>query len=60
MSRFSEYLNDTQAEMKHVTWPSRAQAIWFTVFVIIFSLGIAIYLGLLDAAFTYLLGLFII
>ncbi len=60
MSRFSEYLNDTQAEMKHVTWPSRSQAIWFTVFVIILSLGVAIYLGLLDAAFTYLLGLFII
>jgi len=50
------YLSETRTEMKHVTWPSRQQAMAFTFVVIVISLAVAIYLGLFDSLFTYLLG----
>jgi preprotein translocase subunit SecE len=59
MSRFSEYLKDTKGELKHVTWPSRNQAILFTVIVIVFSVIVAAFLGAFDLFFTYLLKFFI-
>jgi len=58
--RFVQYLKDTQSELKHVSWPTRSQAIWFTVIVVVVSLIIAAYLGGLDALFTYILETFVI
>lgn len=46
-----EYLRETKGELKHVSWPTRRQAIVFTAVVILISLGLAVYLGLLDALF---------
>lgn len=48
------YLNDVRAEMKHVSWPTRRQAITYTIVVVIVSLSTAVYLGLLDYVFTTL------
>lgn len=53
------YIRDTKAEFKHVKWPSRRQAIAYGVFVIVFSLGTAVFLGAFDFAFSKLLKLFI-
>lgn len=50
-----EYLKETRVEMKHVSWPSRSQAINYTVIVILVSLFVAAYLGLFDSLFSYLL-----
>lgn len=50
-----EYLKETRVEMKHVSWPSRSQAINYTIIVIVVSLFVAIYLGLFDSLFQYLL-----
>lgn len=47
-----EYFKETKAEMAHVTWPTRRQATIFTVFVIAFSFGVAIYLGFFDYIFS--------
>lgn len=47
-----EYIKETRGELKHVSWPTRPQAIAFTVVVIMISLGLAIYLGLLDYIFS--------
>lgn len=47
------YIKETKMEMTHVTWPTRKQAISYTIAVIIISGTIAYYLGLLD----YLLSL---
>jgi preprotein translocase subunit SecE len=49
------YLNEVRAEMRHVSWPSRRQAITYTVVVVIVALSTAVYLGLLDYLFTTLL-----
>jgi preprotein translocase SecE subunit len=47
-----DYIKETKAEMSHVVWPTRRQAIVFTVVVVIFSIGIAMYLGLFDYLFS--------
>lgn len=46
------YFKDVRAEMKHVSWPTRRQAIVYTLVVIAVSLITAVYLGLLDYLFS--------
>lgn len=46
-------------EMKHVSWPTRRQAVLFTLLVIAISIAVAAYIGVLDAFFTKLLKVFI-
>jgi len=46
------YIRETRAELKHVSWPTKKQAISYTFIVIIFSLAVALYLGLLDFIFS--------
>ena len=45
MSKLGEYLKETKAELKHVSWPTRNQAILFTVIVVVFSLVVSLFLG---------------
>jgi preprotein translocase subunit SecE len=52
MSKLSDYIKETKVEMSHVSWPTRRQAIAFTVMVILFSVGVAAYLGVFDYIFT--------
>lgn len=51
MSKLTEYIKDTQAELKHVSWPTRQQAIAFTVVVILISIVVSFFLGLFDSLF---------
>lgn len=55
-----EYLKDTRSELKHVSWPTRAQSTAFTVIVIILSLVAALFLGLFDYLFTEILGIVVV
>lgn len=55
----ANYLKETQAELRHVTWPSRQQTINFTAVVIGFSVLVGIVLSGADLLFTWLLELFI-
>ena len=48
----TSYFKEVRAEMKHVSWPSRRQAAVYTAVVIGVSLGVAIYLGVLDYLFA--------
>lgn len=43
-----DYIKETRGELRHVTWPTRKQAVVFTVLVIVISLLTAAYLGLFD------------
>ncbi len=47
-----DYFRNVRAEMKHVSWPSRRLTIVYTVVVILVSLTVAVYLGLLDYIFS--------
>ena len=54
-----DYLKDTKVEMKHVSWPTQRQAATFTVLVIVFSVVVAVVLGLADFLFSKGLNWFI-
>jgi preprotein translocase SecE subunit len=57
--KITEYIKDTRTEMTHVTWPSRKQAILFSVAVVVVSIATALFLGLFDYIFSRLLTLFV-
>lgn len=50
--KFKQYIIDSYQELKRVVWPTRNQMINHTVIVILFSIGVAIFLGALDILFT--------
>jgi preprotein translocase SecE subunit len=56
----AQYLKDTQAELKHVSWPTQQQTIYFTTVVIIISILTAAFLGIFDALFAKALQFFVI
>lgn len=55
-----EYVKETRGELKHVSWPTRSQAIAYSLIVIVISVGLALYLGFFDFLFTKLLAIFVI
>ncbi len=55
-----DYIKETKGELKHVSWPTRSQSIWFTVIVIAISLFTAFFLGFFDYIFSWGLEKFII
>ncbi len=52
-------IKDTNIELKHVSWPTRGQAIAFTVVVVLTSFGVAFFLGLFDYLFKIILEKFV-
>jgi preprotein translocase subunit SecE len=52
------YLKDVRSEMKHVSWPTRKQAISFTVVVVAISLLTAAYIGVFDYIFQEIISFF--
>lgn len=49
------YLKEVRAELSHISWPTPRQATFYTVLVILISLVVAVYVGALDFAFTWVL-----
>ena len=56
---FIDYLKDTRAELRHVTWPTRREAINYTLIVLGISIVTGLLLGLLDFVFAKLVSRFI-
>ncbi len=54
------YLKDTRGELKHVTWPSRNQAIVFAIVVVLISLFVSFFLGFFDYLVKLILQKFVI
>lgn len=52
MSTFTDYIRDTKGELKHVSWPTRKQAIVYTLLTVVLSISLAVYLGLFDFIFS--------
>ncbi len=50
-----QYIKETKAEMHHVTWPTKQQAVTYTVVVIALSLIVSAYLGVFDSIFVSLI-----
>jgi preprotein translocase subunit SecE len=52
MEKIIGFFKEVLAESKHITWPTRKQAIYATIAVLAISVFIAYYLGLLDFLFS--------
>lgn len=52
MDRIKSFLEDSRQELKRVNWPTREETIKYTMFVIVFSVALALYLGALDFGFV--------
>lgn len=57
VNSISTYFRGAIAEMKKVVWPTKQQTIRYSSVVIALSVGMAIFFGLLDYIFNYLLDL---
>ncbi len=53
MQALIDYIKAVRAELTHVSWPSRNQAIAYTALVIGISVAVALILGGFDFLFTY-------
>ena len=52
MEKSITYIKEVIAEAKNITWPTRNQAIYFTIAVLLISVFIAYYLGFFDYLFS--------
>jgi len=52
MSQITNYLKDTAAELKRVSWPTNKQNVIYTVLVVGISIVVAIYIGVFDFLFS--------
>lgn len=60
MSKAGDYLKDTAAEMKHVSWPTQQQAVNYTILVIGISVFVSLLLYVSDEVFLKLLQMFVL
>ncbi len=49
--KIAEYIRETRAEMKHVTWPTRSQSIAYTILVIVIYVAVGALLTAFDSLF---------
>jgi preprotein translocase subunit SecE len=56
MPKISAYIREVSQEIKKVTWPTRQQTQDKTVLVIVISLAVGAYIGLLDYFFSQLMA----
>jgi preprotein translocase SecE subunit len=49
------FLRESKQEFKRVNWPDRPTTVRYTLFVIGLSLGLSLFLGVLDFAFLEIL-----
>jgi preprotein translocase subunit SecE len=60
MSRIINYIKDTRGEMAHVSWPTRRQAVMFTIIVIVVSVITSLFLGFFDHIFSLIMQKFVL
>jgi len=58
--RIITFLKEVRLELKKVNWPTREEAMRYTLIVIGVSLAVAAFLGALDFIFTRLLNMFVL
>ncbi len=54
-NRIKTFLQDSRQELKRVNWPTRNETAKYTLFVIAFSVLVAVFLGILDFGFMQIL-----
>lgn len=56
-SRIVKYFREVRAELKKVIWPGRKELMTYTLVVIVTVALVAAFIGLIDLAFSQILGL---
>ena len=56
MGRIIQFLKEVRVELAKVVWPSRREALKITGIVILFSVFVAVFLGLVDFGLAKLIG----
>lgn len=51
-----KYFKDTRAELKKVTWPTREETRLLTIVIVLVTVAMAAFLGILDYVFQILAG----
>lgn len=59
INKIKTYFQEVVQEFRHINWPTRQEAIRLTWVVIGISLGLALFLGVLDGIFRFALETFI-
>ena len=54
LSSLKNFIREAKAELKKVTWPTRRQIWYLTLVVIVFTLCVSLYLGLIDFILAWL------
>ena len=52
MDKFLDYIRESRAELKKVTWPTKQQLWYSTIIVIVVTAVASAYLGLVDLILT--------
>jgi preprotein translocase subunit SecE len=50
--KLAEYIKETRGEMKHVNWPTKSQAVNYTLLVVVLSVVTAAILAIADFVFS--------
>ena len=60
MNKIIQFFTGAKAELTKVSWPSRRELLRYTILVVVISFLVAMFLGLLDMLFSYLVENFIL
>ncbi|MFA4999367.1 MAG: preprotein translocase subunit SecE [Parcubacteria group bacterium] len=60
MKPLNSFFSEVLTEFKQITWPDRKETIRLVTVVIVFSIGMALFLGLADYVFSQILQRFIL
>lgn len=55
--RMSRFLRDARAEFRKVSWPNRKELTTYTVVVIVITVIVSLFVGLVDLLFSQLFGI---
>lgn len=59
MNRLKLFLQEAKQEFYRINWPSLRETVNLTLIVVLFSIGLSVFLGAADLGFSYLLRLFL-
>ncbi len=60
MQKIIQFFVGAKAELTKVSWPNRRELLRYTVLVVVISFLVAMFLGLLDMLFSYVVENFIL
>jgi preprotein translocase subunit SecE len=52
MNKLATYIRESIGELKKVTWPTKKQAINYTIIVLAMTIGMAVFFAILDQIFN--------